>query len=67
VRLQQYVVSLVKIGVEVRFGFGFGFGLVLPAINLELLLLVFKFARVFSVKLGCTVLSINASPLFRKK
>jgi hypothetical protein len=65
VRLQQYVVSLVKIGVEV--GFGFGFGLVLPAINLELLLLVFKFARVFSVKLGCTVLSINASPLFRKK
>jgi hypothetical protein len=58
-------VSLVKIGVEV--GFGFGFGLVLPAINLELLLLVFKFARVFSVKLGCTVLSINASPLFRKK
>jgi hypothetical protein len=63
VRLQQYVVSLVKIGVEV----GFGFGLVLPAISLELLLLVFKFARVFSVKLGCTVLSINASPFFRKK
>jgi hypothetical protein len=46
VRLQQCVVSLVKIGVRV------GFGLVLPAMSLELLLVVSKFVRVFSVKLG---------------
>jgi hypothetical protein len=39
-------VSLVKIGV------GVGFGLVLPAVSLELLLVVSKFARIFSIKLG---------------
>jgi hypothetical protein len=53
--------SLVKIGV------GVGFGIVLPAMSLELLLVVSKFVRVFSVKLGCTVLSINASPFLSEK
>jgi hypothetical protein len=38
--------SLVKIGV------GVGFDLVLPAMSLELLLVVCKFVRVFSIKLG---------------
>jgi hypothetical protein len=45
-RLQQCVVSLVKIGV------GVGFSLVLPAVSLELLLVASKFVRVFSVNLG---------------
>jgi hypothetical protein len=53
--------SLVKIGV------GVGFGIVLPAMSLELLLVVSKFVRVFSVKLGCTVLSINESPFLSEK
>jgi hypothetical protein len=30
-------------------------------ISLELLLVVSKFVRIFSVKLGCTVLSFNIS------
>jgi hypothetical protein len=38
-------VSLVKIGV------GVGFELVLPPVSLELLLVVSKFARIFSIKL----------------
>jgi hypothetical protein len=46
VQLQQCVVSLVKIGV------GVGFDLVLSAMSLRLLLVVFKFVRVFSIKLG---------------
>jgi hypothetical protein len=41
--------------------------LMLPVMSLELLLVVFKFVRIFSVKLGCTVLSINAIPFFQKK
>jgi hypothetical protein len=45
VQLQQCIVSLVKIGIGVRFG------LVLPALSLKLLLVVFKFVRIFSVKL----------------
>jgi hypothetical protein len=39
----------------------------LPVMSLELLLVVFKFVRIFSVKLGCTVLCINAIPFFQKK